>query len=184
MPMTGVIAQDVQKVLPDAVSRSGPCTLSNGQAIDDVLIVDKDRIFIGSKVYQKSTKLSSVLTRNHVTDLNHLCLSEGLGAVHELSRMTDHLGNRVDSLEKANQTVEVKLTRLKRGVKGGHGGSTDSICSNSTNSSSSNEGAVKAKRLKSRLVAPSNQQGLFHNRCVQVSVLLGTRGHGKLRLSF
>ena len=66
--MTGVIAQDVQKVLPDAVSRSGPCTLSNGQAIDDVLIVDKDRIFIGSKVYQKSTKSSSVLTRNHVTD--------------------------------------------------------------------------------------------------------------------
>ena len=58
MPMTGVIAQDVQRVLPDAVSRSGPCTLSNGQAIDDVLIVDKDRIFIGSKVYQKSTKSS------------------------------------------------------------------------------------------------------------------------------
>ena len=64
--MTGVIAQDVQKVLPDAVSRSGPCPLSNGQAIDDVLIVDKDRIFIGNKVYQKSTKSSSVLTRNHV----------------------------------------------------------------------------------------------------------------------
>ena len=102
--------------------------------------------------------------------MNLFCLSEGLGAVHELSRMTDHLGDRVDSLEKANQTVEVKLTRLKRGVKGGLGGSTDSICSNSTNSSSSNEGAVKAKRLKSRLVATSNQQGLFHNRCVQVSV--------------
>ena len=49
--MTGVIAQDVQKVLPDAVSRSGPCTLSNGQAIDDVLIVDKDRIFIGNNFY-------------------------------------------------------------------------------------------------------------------------------------
>ena len=47
LPMTGVIAQDVEKVLPDAVGRSGPCTLSNGQQIDNVLIVDKDRIFLG-----------------------------------------------------------------------------------------------------------------------------------------
>ena len=46
--MTGVIAQDVEKILPDAVSKSGPCTLSNGEEIDNVLIVDKDRIFLGN----------------------------------------------------------------------------------------------------------------------------------------
>ena len=46
--MTGVITQDVEKILPDAVSKSGPCTLSNGEEIDNVLIVDKDRIFLGN----------------------------------------------------------------------------------------------------------------------------------------
>ena len=47
VPHTGVIAQDVQKVLPDAVSSGGPMFLSNGEEIGDMLIVNKDRLFLG-----------------------------------------------------------------------------------------------------------------------------------------
>ena len=42
-----MIAQEVQKILPDAVSSSGPFQLNNGEVIDDLLIVDKDRLFLG-----------------------------------------------------------------------------------------------------------------------------------------
>ena len=52
VPHTGVIAQDVQKVLPDAVSSGGQMFLSNGEEIGDMLIVNKDRLFLGNS-YQK-----------------------------------------------------------------------------------------------------------------------------------
>ena len=48
---TGVIAQDIQKILPDAVSSSGPYLLNNGELIDDMLIVDKDRLFLGKNQF-------------------------------------------------------------------------------------------------------------------------------------
>ena len=48
VPHTGVIAQDVQKVLPDAVSSGGQMFLSNGEEIGDMLIVNKDRLFLGN----------------------------------------------------------------------------------------------------------------------------------------
>ena len=44
---TGIIAQDIRRVFPDAVSSSGSCVLANGQKVDNMLIVDKDRIFLG-----------------------------------------------------------------------------------------------------------------------------------------
>ena len=85
--------------------------------------------------------------------------AEGIGAVHELSKMTDHLGNRVHSLEKANETVEVRLTRLKRGR---HSTSSDaSICSG--DNSSLAEGGRSRKSIKRFSGGPS----LFSNRCVQ-----------------
>ena len=43
---TGVLAQEVEAVLPDAVKRSGPVTLSDGSVIDDLLVVNKDRIYL------------------------------------------------------------------------------------------------------------------------------------------
>ena len=46
-PHTGIIAQDIRQVLPDAVSSSGSYVLANGKEIDDMLIVNKDRIFLG-----------------------------------------------------------------------------------------------------------------------------------------
>ena len=47
MPHTGIIAQDIQQVLPDAVSSGGSYVLSNGEKINDMLIVNKDRLFLG-----------------------------------------------------------------------------------------------------------------------------------------
>ena len=46
-PHTGIIAQDIRQVLPDAVSSSGSYVLANGKEIEDMLIVNKDRIFLG-----------------------------------------------------------------------------------------------------------------------------------------
>ena len=46
--------------------------------IDDVMIVDKERLFL-----------------------------ENIGAVHQLSKISGDLGDRIDDLEKANESVAV-----------------------------------------------------------------------------
>lgn len=43
----GVIAQDVGAIIPDAVENAGDVTLSNGKAVNNMLIVNKDRLFLG-----------------------------------------------------------------------------------------------------------------------------------------
>ena len=48
---TGVIAQQVQQVIPEAVSTSGSYMLANGKEINDMLIVNKDRLFLGKQGY-------------------------------------------------------------------------------------------------------------------------------------
>ncbi|GAB6021651.1 hypothetical protein CHUAL_004235 [Chamberlinius hualienensis] len=79
---TGVIAQEVQKVLPDAVKESGDIVLPSGQRIDNFLVVNKDRIFM-----------------------------ENIGAVKELCKVTDNLENRIDELERMNNKL-AKLRRI------------------------------------------------------------------------
>ena len=58
VPHTGVIAQDVQKVLPDAVSSGGQMFLSNGEEIGDMLIVNKDRLFLGNSYQNQKISMS------------------------------------------------------------------------------------------------------------------------------
>lgn len=59
------------QVLPDAVTATGETVeLANGERIDNLLVVDKDRIFM-----------------------------ENVGAVQELCRMTENLENRIKELE-------------------------------------------------------------------------------------
>jgi len=67
---TGVLAQDVCQILPDAVCDTGDVILPNGQRIDNFLVVNKDRIFI-----------------------------ENVGAVKELCKVTDKLENRITEIE-------------------------------------------------------------------------------------
>lgn len=73
---TGVIAQEVAKVLPEAVSPAGDLILDNGVSIDNFLVVNKERIFM-----------------------------ENIGAVKELCKVTDNLENRIDQLERINRRL-------------------------------------------------------------------------------
>ena len=52
--------------------------IQDGDVIDDVMIVDKERLFL-----------------------------ENIGAVHQLSKISGDLGDRIDDLEKANESVAV-----------------------------------------------------------------------------
>ena len=70
---TGILAQEVQKILPEAVKQTGDIVLPNGETIENFLVVNKDRIFM-----------------------------ENLGAVKELCKVTDNLETRIDELERMN----------------------------------------------------------------------------------
>ncbi|CAG0893085.1 unnamed protein product [Darwinula stevensoni] len=66
----GIIAQELQEVLPEAVESAGDVRLSNGHLISNFLLVNKDRLFM-----------------------------ENIGAVKELHRVTLGLESRVERLE-------------------------------------------------------------------------------------
>ena len=74
----GVIAQQVQAILPDAVRPTHTnVTLANGKVVDNLLMVNKERIFM-----------------------------ENVGAVQELCRMTENLENRIKEIEALNVAVK------------------------------------------------------------------------------
>ncbi|XP_029008383.1 myelin regulatory factor isoform X2 [Betta splendens] len=89
---TGVIAQEVQKILPEAVKEGGDVVCSNGETIPNLLVVNKERIFM-----------------------------ENVGAVKELCKLTDNLETRIDELERWSRKL-AKLRRfdsMKSTVSGG-----------------------------------------------------------------
>ncbi|XP_060742539.1 myelin regulatory factor isoform X1 [Tachysurus vachellii] len=89
---TGVIAQEVQQILPEAVKDGGDVVCSNGETIPNLLVVNKDRIFM-----------------------------ENVGAVKELCKLTDNLETRINELERWSRKL-AKLRRLdsmKSTVSGG-----------------------------------------------------------------
>ncbi|XP_036391101.1 myelin regulatory factor isoform X2 [Megalops cyprinoides] len=89
---TGVIAQEVQQILPEAVKEGGDVVCANGETIPNLLVVNKDRIFM-----------------------------ENVGAVKELCKLTDNLEMRIDELERWSRKL-AKLRRLdsmKSTVSGG-----------------------------------------------------------------
>lgn len=73
---TGVIAQEVREVLPDAVQEAGSVLLPSGEVIDNFLLVNKDRIYM-----------------------------ENIGAVKELCKVTGSLETRIEQLEKMNSRL-------------------------------------------------------------------------------
>ncbi|XP_060626680.2 myelin regulatory factor isoform X2 [Anolis sagrei] len=79
---TGVIAQEVREILPEAVKDSGDMVFSSGKTIENFLVVNKERIFM-----------------------------ENVGAVKELCKLTDNLENRIDELERWSHKL-AKLKRL------------------------------------------------------------------------
>ncbi|ALC42471.1 CG3328, partial [Drosophila busckii] len=81
---TGVIAQEVREVIPDAVQEAGSVVLPNGNVIENFLLVNKDRI-----------------------------LMENIGAVKELCKMTGSLETRIEHLERANNNLHSQQLRAK-----------------------------------------------------------------------
>ncbi|XP_045457857.1 uncharacterized protein LOC123668107 [Melitaea cinxia] len=81
---TGVLAQEVRRVLPDAVKEAGDVALPGGDTIHRFLVVNKDRIFM-----------------------------ENLGAVKELCKVTGNLESRIDQLERINKKL-CKISILQR----------------------------------------------------------------------
>lgn len=79
---TGVIAQEVQRILPDAVKPAGDMLLATGDKIENFLVVNNDRIFM-----------------------------ENVGAVKELCKVTDNLETRIDELERMNNKLR-KINRF------------------------------------------------------------------------
>ncbi|PNJ22069.1 MYRF isoform 4 [Pongo abelii] len=81
-PETGVIAQEVKEILPEAVKDTGDMIFANGKTIENFLVVNKERIFM-----------------------------ENVGAVKELCKLTDNLETRIDELERWSHKL-AKLRRL------------------------------------------------------------------------
>lgn len=73
---TGVIAQEIREVLPDAVLEAGSVLLPSGEIIDNFLLVNKDRIYM-----------------------------ENIGAVKELCKVTGSLETRIEQLERMNSRL-------------------------------------------------------------------------------
>ncbi|XP_051886676.1 myelin regulatory factor-like protein [Pristis pectinata] len=73
---TGMIAQEVKEILPAAVREVGDVTYTNGDKIENFLMVDKDQIFM-----------------------------ENVGAVKELCKLTDNLEKRIQELEIWNKNL-------------------------------------------------------------------------------
>ncbi|XP_024083163.1 myelin regulatory factor isoform X2 [Cimex lectularius] len=71
---TGLIAQELVSVLPDAVTDSGDMTLPSGNTISNFLVIDKERVFM-----------------------------ENIGAVKELAKVTHNLQTRLQELERVTQ---------------------------------------------------------------------------------
>ncbi|XP_007955111.1 myelin regulatory factor-like protein [Orycteropus afer afer] len=79
---TGMIAQEVQEILPRAVREVGDVTCENGQKLENFLMVDKDQIFM-----------------------------ENVGAVKQLCKLTNNLEERIQELEIWNRKL-ARLKRL------------------------------------------------------------------------
>ncbi|XP_072341194.1 myelin regulatory factor-like protein [Scyliorhinus torazame] len=79
---TGIIAQEVKEILPSAVKEVGDVTYTNGDKIENFLMVDKEQIFM-----------------------------ENVGAVKELCKLTDNFEKRIQELEVWNKNL-AKLKRI------------------------------------------------------------------------
>lgn len=88
---TGIIAQEIQKVLPDAVHNGGNVRLTNGVQIDNFLQINKVSI--------KITKIKYFRISFEVFSPQDRIFMENIGAVKQLTKITDNLEKRIENLE-------------------------------------------------------------------------------------
>ncbi|XP_025908567.1 myelin regulatory factor-like protein [Nothoprocta perdicaria] len=83
---TGIIAQEVKELLPQAVTEAGDVVCDDGEKIENFLMVDKDQIFM-----------------------------ENVGAVKQLCKLTNNLEIRIEELEQWNRKLATlkRLSSLK-----------------------------------------------------------------------
>nr|CAB3264167.1 myelin regulatory factor-like [Phallusia mammillata] len=74
---TGVIAQELACVMPEAVRETGDVQLENGETIPNFLVVDKDRLYM-----------------------------ENVGAVKQIYKLTTNFEERIDELERWNKKLK------------------------------------------------------------------------------
>ncbi|XP_009886134.1 PREDICTED: myelin regulatory factor-like protein [Charadrius vociferus] len=79
---TGIIAQEVKELLPQAVREVGDVSCNDGEKIENFLMVDKDQIFM-----------------------------ENVGAVKQLCKLTNNLEVRIEELEQWNRKL-ARLKRM------------------------------------------------------------------------
>ena len=97
---TGVIAQDLRRILPDAVETAGNVTLPGKGQVDDMLIVNKDRLFLEnvgavrelSKVRQRKKKSTSFIWAQQKLFCR---VAEQLVSVCEHSRKCTSIGEHI-----------------------------------------------------------------------------------------
>ncbi|EPY85117.1 myelin gene regulatory factor-like protein [Camelus ferus] len=95
---TGMIAQEVQEILPRAVREVGDVTCENGETLENFLMVDKDQIFM-----------------------------ENVGAVKQLCKLTNNLEERIEELEIWNRKL-AQLKRLSSWKSSASEASSISFC--------------------------------------------------------
>lgn len=89
---TGILAQELQKILPDAVHNGGNVRLADGTNIDNFLQVNK-----------ASIKFLKTILMTHVDfSYQDRIFMESIGAVKQLSRIADNLEKRIENLENHN----------------------------------------------------------------------------------
>uniref|UniRef100_A0A8B9B954 Myelin regulatory factor like n=1 Tax=Anser brachyrhynchus TaxID=132585 RepID=A0A8B9B954_9AVES len=89
---TGIIAQEVKELLPEAVREVGDIACNDGEKIENFLMVDKDQIFM-----------------------------ENVGAVKQLCKLTNNLEVRIEELEQWNRKLArlKRLSSVKSTISGG-----------------------------------------------------------------
>ncbi|XP_054717587.1 myelin regulatory factor-like [Uloborus diversus] len=117
---TGVIAQEVQNLIPDAVQGAGDILLPSGEHIENFLVVNKERIFM-----------------------------ENVGAVKELCKVTDNLETRIDELEKVNKKLN-KVKRLDSFKSTSSGSTVNSCRSTVASSKKASHHSYKYKRAPTK----------------------------------
>lgn len=127
MHPAGVIAQEVQQILPEAVKEGGDVVCANGETIPNLLVVNKviethiEPLLYGGVGAAPEPQDSLATALNEPPRTQERIFMENVGAVKELCKLTDNLETRIDELERWSRKL-AKLRRLdsmKSTVSGG-----------------------------------------------------------------
>lgn len=180
-PPTGVIAQEVQQILPEAVKEGGDVVCANGETIANLLVVNKVIMFFKYKMHIPYATAVDFACGGHQTWhllpciflppalLKERIFMENVGAVKELCKLTDNLETRIDELERWSRKL-AKLRRLD---------SMKSTVSGGTIRWEKRARAVSTRRLKKTCLATCSAE--CSPQCSQSGSYFSRTGSGPLK---